>query len=189
MFVTRIRRAISSIKSFTLIFTLVALAINTASFHSVSAKPLAKNECKTLKTKLKTLKASPAVINMTKGFEWVKENMKGDDLLPIKEFIETEEQYKFRCPQPRKKKAPKPKTKKLDPKKVLVDKKTKSKIKVKTIKTKVQKKKKVKTKKNTTKKKPSKNKKEKSSLGTTKKTEPTLFETIFPSSVENQEKS
>ncbi|MEP3475903.1 MAG: hypothetical protein ABJN57_06790 [Hyphomicrobiales bacterium] len=187
MFVTRIRWAISLIKSITLALTVLLLAVSVSSIQPASAKPLAKKECKTLKSKIKTLKATPAVMNMSKGFEWVKENMKGDDLLPIKEFIETEEQYKFRCPQPRKKKAPKPK--KADPKKDLVDKKAKSKAKPEKKVQKTKPKKKKKNKKSTTKKKPVKKKKKKSSLEPTKKPEPTLFETIFPSSVENKEKS
>ncbi len=189
MFVTRIRWAISFIKSLTLALAVILLTVSVSYIQPVSAKPLAKKECKTLKSKLKTLKTTPAVMNMSKGFEWVKENMKGDDLLPIKEFIETEEQYKFRCPQPRKKKAPKPKPKKVDPKKNLVDKKAKSKAKPKKKVQKTKPKKKKKTKKSTTKKKPAKKKKKKSSLEPTKKPEPTLFETIFPSSVENKEKS
>lgn len=189
MFVTRIRWAISLIKSLTLALAVLLLAVSVFSIQPASAKPLAKKECKTLKIKLKTLKATPAVMNMSKGFEWVKENMKGDDLLPIKEFIETEEQYKFRCPQPKKKKAPKPKPKRVDAKKNLVDKKAKSKAKPEKKVQKTKPKKKKKTKKSTTKKKPAKKKKKKSSLEPTKKPEPTLFETIFPSSVENKEKS
>ncbi len=189
MFVTRIRWAISFIKSLTLGLAVLLLTVSVSSIQPVSAKPLAKKECKTLKSKIKTLKATPAVMNMSKGFEWVKDNMKGDDLLPIKEFIETEEQYKFRCPQPRKKKAPKPKPKKVDAKKNLVDKKAKSKAKTEKKVQKTKPKKKKKTKKSTTKKKPVKKKKKKSSLEPTKKPEPTLFETIFPSSVENKEKS
>ena len=38
---------------------------------------------------------------MSKGFEWVKANVKGDQLITIKNFIETEEQLKFRCPEVR----------------------------------------------------------------------------------------
>lgn len=147
----------------------------------LKAKPLPKKECKTLKDKLKQLKTNDAVMKMSKGFEWVKENVKGDDLLPIKEFIETEEQYKFRCPQPKKKKAPKPK-----PKKDLVKKDKKSNVTSKKV---TKKKKKAPKKSSTSKKKTNKKTKKNSKLEKPKKTEPTLFETIFPSSVEEKEKS
>lgn len=147
----------------------------------LKAKPLPKKECKTLKDKLKQLKTNDAVMKMSKGFEWVKENVKGDDLLPIKEFIETEEQYKFRCPQPKKKKAPKPK-----PKKDLVKKDKKSNVTSKKV---TKKKKKAPKKSSTSKKKNNKKTKKNSKLEKPIKTEPTLFETIFPSSVEEKEKS
>ena len=158
--------------------------------QTVNAKPLPKKERKALQIKLKTLKTTPAVMNMSKGFEWVKANMKGDELLPIKEFIETEEQYKFRCPQPRKKKAPKPKPKtaSADAKKAVADKNKKANVKKKAVKAK----KKTQPKKKTTKKKPlpkKKTTKKKSSLEEKPKTEPTLFETIFPSSVEYNNKN
>jgi outer membrane biosynthesis protein TonB len=147
----------------------------------LKAKPLPKKECKILRDKLKQLKTDEAVMKMSKGFEWVKENVKGDDLLPIKEFIETEEQYKFRCPQPKKKKAPKPK-----PKKDLVKKDKKSNVTSKKV---TKKKKKAPKKSSTSKKKTKKKTKKNSKLEKPKKTEPTLFETIFPSSGEEKEKS
>lgn len=90
---------------------LVSLCLVSAN-QPLAAKPLPKKDCKVLKEKLKELKTNDAVKKMSKGFEWVKENVKGDDLLTIKNFIETEEQYKFRCPQKKKKKAPTPKPKK-----------------------------------------------------------------------------
>ncbi len=202
MFVTRIREenlkiTNSAVKILVCFIAFVMCSLSATTTQTANAKPLPKKECQALKTKLKTLKAIPAVVNMSKGFEWVKANMKGDDLLPIKEFIETEEQYKFRCPQPKKKKTPKPKTAKAETKKGL-DAAKKSSIS-KPIKKKAEKKApKAKPKKKTSKKKPtpkkSKKKKEtkkKSSLEEKPKSEPTLFETIFPSSVEynNKKKS
>lgn len=136
------------------------------------AKPLNKKECKELKKKIKTLKTSPTVANMEKGFEWVKENIKGDDLLSIKEFIETEEQFKFRCPQPKKKKSPKPIPKPIKKEMVEKDKKKKP-IK----------------KKSTTKKKTNQKTKKNSKLEIQKKSEPSLFEALFPSSLEEKAKT
>ena len=194
MFVTRIRKENQKtsmtplktpLKFFFSILALIIFSMSVTQSQTVNAKPLAKKECKALQTKLKTLKTTPAVMNMSKGFEWVKANMKGDELLPIKEFIETEEQYKFRCPQPRKKKAPKPKPKtaNADAKKAVVDNNKKTNVK-KPVKKKADKaKKKTQPKKTTTKKKPlpkKKTTKKKSSLEEKPKTEPTLFETIFP---------
>lgn len=203
MFVTRIRKENQKtsmtplktpLKFFFSILALIIFSMSVTQSQTVNAKPLPKKECKALQTKLKTLKTTPAVMNMSKGFEWVKANMKGDELLPIKEFIETEEQYKFRCPQPRKKKAPKPKPKtaNADAKKAVVDNNKKTNVK-KPVKKKADKaKKKTQPKKTTTKKKPlpkKKTTKKKSSLEEKPKTEPTLFETIFPSSVEYNNKN
>lgn len=182
------KNSFSYLKSISLVFLISFACANFTVISSAEAKQLNKKECKVLKGKLKTLKATPAVLNMSKGFEWVKENVKGDDLLPIKDFLETEEQYKFRCPQPRKKKAPVHKKKKLKTaksklKKSDLDKKQTSKAKKVTKSTK---KKKTKTKKSKTKTK--KTKHVKNSLIKPPKQEPTLFETIFPSSVEKTEK-
>ena len=203
MFVTRIRKENQKtsmtplktpLKFFFSILALIIFSMSVTQSQTVNAKPLPKKECKALQIKLKTLKTTPAVMNMSKGFEWVKANMKGDELLPIKEFIETEEQYKFRCPQPRKKKAPKPKPKtaNADAKKAVVDNNKKTNVK-KPVKKKADKaKKKTQPKKTTTKKKPlpkKKTTKKKSSLEEKPKTEPTLFETIFPSSVEYNNKN
>lgn len=199
MFVTRIRKenqktSMTPLKFFFSILALIIFSMSVTQSQTVNAKPLAKKECKALQTKLKTLKTTPAVMNMSKGFEWVKANMKGDELLPIKEFIETEEQYKFRCPQPRKKKAPKPKPKtaSADAKKAVADKNKKASVKKPVKKKVVKAKKKSQPKKKTTKKKPlpkKKTTKKKSSLEEKPKTEPTLFETIFPSSVEYNNKN
>lgn len=203
MFVTRIRKENQKtsmtplktpLKFFFSILTLIIFSMSVTQSQTVNAKPLPKKECKALQTKLKTLKTTPAVMNMSKGFEWVKANMKGDELLPIKEFIETEEQYKFRCPQPRKKKAPKPKPKtaSADAKKAVADKNKKASVKKPVKKKVVKAKKKSQPKKKTTKKKPlpkKKTTKKKSSLEEKPKTEPTLFETIFPSSVEYNNKN
>lgn len=205
MFVTRIRKENQKtsmtplktpLKFFFSILALIIFSMSVTQSQTVNAKPLPKKECKALQTKLKTLKTTPAVMNMSKGFEWVKANMKGDELLPIKEFIETEEQYKFRCPQPRKKKAPKskpkPKTASADAKKAVANKNKKASVKKPVKKKVVKAKKKTQPKKKTTKKKPlpkKKTTKKKSSLEEKPKTEPTLFETIFPSSVEYNNKN
>lgn len=186
------RNSFSYLKSISLVFLISFACANFTVISSAEAKQLNKKECKVLKGKLKTLKATPAVLNMSKGFEWVKENVKGDDLLPIKDFLETEEQYKFRCPQPRKKKAPVPKKKKLKSAKsklknsnVVKKQANKAKSKPKKV-SKPVKKKKYKPKKSS--QKPKKTKHIKNSLIKPPKQEPTLFETIFPSSVEKPEK-
>lgn len=71
--------------------------------------------CQNLSKELKTLKSDEAVKNMSKGFEWVKANMDGEALLPIKQYLEISEEIKFQCPQPKRKKPitkNKPKSKK-----------------------------------------------------------------------------
>lgn len=65
------------------------------------AGPLPKERCNALQSLYISLKKTKQVQQMSKGFEWVKANIKGDQLITIKNFIETEEQLKFRCPKVR----------------------------------------------------------------------------------------
>ncbi len=74
------------------------------------AEILSIEACEALTDKRKALREEEAVKAMQKGFEWVKANIKGNDLQPIKAYIETEEQLKFRCPKNRKKTKRKTKT-------------------------------------------------------------------------------
>lgn len=61
------------------------------------ATPLSSQKCTELRKLRTELIKSPSVKQMAKGFEWVKANLEGEDLLPIQNFIETEEQLRFRC--------------------------------------------------------------------------------------------
>jgi len=61
-------------------------------------------KCNNLTKELKALKSEQAVKNMAKGFEWVKANMEGEALLPIKQYLEVSEKIKFQCPQAKRKK-------------------------------------------------------------------------------------
>lgn len=65
---------------------------------AAKAGPLPKERCSDLQALYMNLKKTEQVKQMSKGFEWVKANIKGDQLVTIKNFIETEEQLKFRCP-------------------------------------------------------------------------------------------
>ena len=74
------------------------------------AEILSIEACQALADKRKVLREEEAVKAMQKGFEWVKANIKGNDLQPIKAYIEIEEQLKFRCPKKRQKTKRKTKT-------------------------------------------------------------------------------
>lgn len=63
----------------------------------LAAAPLDKEKCKALQDELKTLKTHDSVKAMEKGFKWVEENIKGDDLIPIRQYMEINEQLKFLC--------------------------------------------------------------------------------------------
>ncbi len=66
---------------------------------ALNAAPLESEDCVRIEGEYKTLKKNPNVKHMSKGFEWVKANSSQLDLGPIKQFIELQEQLKFRCPQ------------------------------------------------------------------------------------------
>ena len=97
---------------------LSAFAFGVCSFFvsPLLAAKLSKEECKALSDQLKELKKQPAVKNMAKGFEWVKANMKPEELGPIRTYLELDETLKFRCRYKGKRKAKKsvvkPETKK-----------------------------------------------------------------------------
>lgn len=61
------------------------------------AKMLDRQTCNKLSDELKQLKQHSSVQAMKNGFEWVKANVKPEDLQPIRSYIETEEQLRFRC--------------------------------------------------------------------------------------------
>lgn len=76
----------------------ITIAIAFAQLHTANAKPLSADKCKELIEQQKTLQKDPIVIQMEKGFEWVKENIKGDALSPIKQYLDVSDQLNFRCP-------------------------------------------------------------------------------------------
>lgn len=84
------------------VFSVPAALIMSSSLligsESARAASLNKDECIKLLSLYKNLRKTEEVKAMTKGFEWVKENIKEEKLVTIKNFIETEEQLKFRCP-------------------------------------------------------------------------------------------
>lgn len=65
---------------------------------TANAASLPSKRCAALHALYMNLRQTDEVKSMTKGFDWVKDNIKGDQLITIKNFIETEEQMKFRCP-------------------------------------------------------------------------------------------
>lgn len=74
------------------------LASQIPASGTAMAASLPSKRCAALHALYMNLRQTDEVKSMTKGFEWVKENIKGDKLITIKNFIETEEQMKFRCP-------------------------------------------------------------------------------------------
>lgn len=77
---------------------MACLMLLASPHQPLNAASLKKEDCAALQSLYKNLRLTDEVKAMTKGFEWVKENIKGDKLITIKNFIETEEQLKFRCP-------------------------------------------------------------------------------------------
>lgn len=97
------------------ILLIIAISSLTHAITPASAAPLSKETCKSLKAELRVLQQTEAIKNMSKGFEWVKENMQEEERLPIKQFLSVTEQLQFQCRPPRAApKAKKPKTVRID---------------------------------------------------------------------------
>lgn len=76
----------------------MAMALSTVTLTTAYAKPLTLKRCQELSEEHLTLRKDPTVQQMQKGFEWIKENVKGDALLPIKQYLEVSDKLNFRCP-------------------------------------------------------------------------------------------
>ncbi len=66
-----------------------------------SAAPLEPAACEQLRQNLGTLEKSGARNNFAKGAAWAKANLKPEQLQQIEQLIDTEAQFLFRCPQPK----------------------------------------------------------------------------------------
>lgn len=65
------------------------------------ATPLDKEACDGLKAEYARLGDESMKADLAKGAEWGKANLSESRLTEIKHYIETEEQFLFRCPQPK----------------------------------------------------------------------------------------
>lgn len=65
------------------------------------AQPLGKEECEKLKADYTRLGQSDLKADLDKGPDWGKANLSEVRLKEIQSYIELEEQFLFRCPQPR----------------------------------------------------------------------------------------
>jgi len=68
---------------------------------SASAAPLEPAACEQLRQDLGTLEKAGARNNFAKGAAWAKANLKPEQLQQIEQLIDTEAQFLFRCPQPK----------------------------------------------------------------------------------------
>lgn len=89
-------RPMQFLASFTLVL-LLGLAALTSNAGPANAAKLDTKTCSDLKLERDKLKTHETVKAMQKGFEWVKENIKSDELTPIRDFIEVNEKLKFQC--------------------------------------------------------------------------------------------
>lgn len=79
--------------------TLVALA--AVACGTANAAPLDPPACEQLRQEINTIERTGARINFAKGAAWAKANLKPDQLQQIEKLIDTEQQFLFRCPQPK----------------------------------------------------------------------------------------
>ncbi len=82
----------------TLVASAVAFAVLTP---PTQAAPLEPAACEKLRSDLSTLEKSGARINLSKGAAWAKANLKADQLQQIEQLINSDAQFLFRCPQPK----------------------------------------------------------------------------------------
>jgi hypothetical protein len=80
-----------------ILLTACAIAVPLASH----AQPLGKEECDRLKADYTRLGQGDLKADLEKGAEWGRANLTEARLKEIQGFIELEEQFLFRCPQPR----------------------------------------------------------------------------------------
>lgn len=80
--------------------TIIALAATALAFEA-RAVGLDPQACELLKTEYTRLNDDAMRADLGKGAEWGKANLSEQRLREIKHFIETEEQFLFRCPQPK----------------------------------------------------------------------------------------
>ncbi len=74
----------------------VALIVSAA-----MAEPLDANACGLLRQEITTLERGGARINLSRGPEWAKVNLKAEQLGQVDRLLEAEAQFLFRCPQPK----------------------------------------------------------------------------------------
>ena len=65
------------------------------------ATPLDPTACEQLRQELGAIERTGARINLAKGAIWAKANLKPDQLQQIEKLLDTEAQFLFRCPQPK----------------------------------------------------------------------------------------
>ena len=82
----------------TLVASAVAFVVMTP---TTQAAPLEPAACEKLRSDLSALEKSGARINLSKGAAWAKANLKSDQLQQIEQLIDTDAQFLFRCPQPK----------------------------------------------------------------------------------------
>ena len=78
----------------------VSILLAASSAHAVQLDTTA---CDQLKQELGALEKSGARVNFDKGAAWAKANLTKDQLSQVEKLIDTEAQYLFRCPQPKRK--------------------------------------------------------------------------------------
>jgi hypothetical protein len=83
-------------------FALPAL-VGLACLHSAAAiaVPLDAPACEQLRQEMSALERSGARINLAKGADWARANLKPDQLQQVEKLIDSEAQFLFRCPQPK----------------------------------------------------------------------------------------
>lgn len=80
-------------------FAVAALLAGTAA--AANASPLDQAACDKLRDELAAIERTGARINFSKGAAWAKANLGAGELQQVRKLIETEQQFLFRCPQPK----------------------------------------------------------------------------------------
>ena len=84
------------------IYSLLVVTVTFALWLPVAhAAPLEPAACERLRIDMSALEKSGARINLSKGAAWAKANLKADQLQQIEQLIDSEAQFLFRCPQPK----------------------------------------------------------------------------------------
>lgn len=77
------------------------LALACLPCEGARATPLDPTACEQLRQELGAIERTGARINLAKGAAWAKANLKPDQLQQIEKLLDTEAQFLFRCPQPK----------------------------------------------------------------------------------------